>query len=131
MSELFRLKILTPERIFFEGEVDFIEYATIEGRVGIYAGHEPMTELLSPGVLYIHNGDMVKKAALHAGFAKISADKVDIMAQIAEWPEEIDKNRAEEAKIRAERRISDAKYNRDRAELALRRAIARIETIEN
>lgn len=123
------VKITTPERTFFEGEAEFIQFASAEGPVGIYPGHEAVTMLLSPGVLHIRNGESDRKAAMHAGFAVVMPDSVTVLAQIAEWPEEIDRNRAEEARIRAERRIQeDGSTIRD--ELALRRALARIEALK-
>ena len=126
MDELFDLKIITPDRVFYEGKVSFVSFTTVEGEVGIYAGHQAMTMLLSPGVLHIEEPTGEKKAALHAGFVEVTPDVVSVLAQIAEWPEEIDQNRAEEARIRAERAIREDGSNL-REELALRRAIARIE----
>ncbi len=126
MSEFFTLKIITPERLFYEGQASFVEFRTEEGDVGVLPGHEAMTYLLSPGVLKIHEEGGMRKAALHTGFAEIMPDEIRILAQIAEWPEEIDKNRAEEARIRAERAIREDGSN-FREELALRKAIARIE----
>ncbi len=130
MAEAFALKIITPERTFYKGEATFVEFTSENGEVGVYKHHEPMTMLLSPGVLTIHEEGGIKKAALHAGFAEITDDAVYILAQIAEWPEEIDRNRAEQAKIRAERRLQENGSNR-LDELALRRAIARIEALKN
>ena len=126
MDELFDLKIITPDRVFYEGKVSFVSFTTVEGEVGIYAGHQAMTMLLSPGVLHIEEQTGEKKAALHAGFVEVTPDVVSVLAQIAEWPEEIDQNRAEEARIRAERAIREDGSNL-REELALRRALARIE----
>lgn len=130
MDELFDLRIITPERIFYSGKVRFVEFTASEGKVGIYKGHEAMTMLLSPGVLVIHEENAVKKAAMHTGFAEVTEDSVNVLAQLAEWPEEIDRNRAEEARIRAERAIREDGSN-IREELALRKAIARIEALEN
>ena len=130
MDELFDLKIITPERVFYEGRVSYTAFTTVEGQVGIYAGHEALTMLISPGVLHIVTPEGEKKAALHSGFAEVTPTSVNVLAQIAEWPEEIDKNRAEEARIRAERRIREDGSS-IRAEMALRRAIARIEALEN
>ncbi len=126
MDELFELKIITPERVFYEGKVSYTSFTTMEGEVGIYAGHEPMTMLLYPGVLSIHEESGVKKAALHAGFVEVTPESVNVLAQIAEWPEEIDRNRAEEARIRAERALREDGSTL-REEMALRKAIARIE----
>lgn len=129
MDELFELKIITPERVFYEGKVSYTSFTTMEGEVGIYAGHEPMTMLLYPGVLSIHEESGVKKAALHAGFVEVTPESVNVLAQIAEWPEEIDRNRAEEARIRAERALREDGSTL-REEMALRKAIARIEAVK-
>ncbi|MBO4411257.1 MAG: ATP synthase F1 subunit epsilon [Lachnospiraceae bacterium] len=130
MSDFFTLKIITPERLFYEGQVTMAEFTTEEGNVGVLKGHEAMTYLIAPGVLRIHEESGIKKAALHVGFAEILPDEVRILAQIAEWPDEIDLNRANEAKIRAERAIREDGSTLQE-ELALRRAIARIETLKD
>ena len=129
MAEKFRLQIITPERIFYEGEVPFIEIKTTEGPMGIYKNHVPTTLILSPGVLKIYEDEGVKRAALHTGFVERQQEKIVVMAEIAEWPEEIDVKRAEEARIRAERRIKDDSQDDSvaRAEIALRKALARLE----
>lgn len=132
-SRNFTLKIITPDRIFFEEEVSMVEFNTVEGEVGIYKDHLPMTMIIAPGILTITKGDEVKEAALHAGFTEVLPDKVTILAEIIEWPSEIDVTRAEEAKSRAEERIKEHAPGTDlnRAELALKRAVARIETVKN
>lgn len=128
-KKYFRLQIMTPERIFFDGQADFVEMTTSEGEIGIYRNHVPTTCILMPGPLRIYDGDQERTAAVHAGFVEILQDRVRILAEIAEWPEEIDVNRAEEARIRAERRLKsdDPDANLARAEIALRRALTRIE----
>ncbi|MDE6846320.1 MAG: ATP synthase F1 subunit epsilon [Lachnospiraceae bacterium] len=127
----FTLKIITPDRVFFEEEVSMVEFNTVEGEVGIYKDHLPMTMIIAPGILTITRGDEVREAALHAGFTEVLPDKVTILAEIIEWPAEIDVTRAEEAKSRAEERIKEHDPGTDlnRAELALKRAVARIETV--
>lgn len=125
-DKTFRLKIIAPERIFYEDDVAFVEFRTTEGDIGIYPGHIALTSIVAPGVIKIHtpSGD-IKEAALLDGFAEILADQVMILAEAVEWPEEIDVNRAKEAQIRAERRIKNEDGDMDRAELALKRAIVR------
>lgn len=125
----FRLEIIAPDRIFYSGEVDMVEYNTSEGEVGIYANHIPMTQIIAPGELIITESESSQKhAALHTGFVEIEGDKVTILTEAVEWPEDIDVKRAEEAKIRAERRLSNTSGERDilRAELALKRALLRL-----
>ncbi|MCQ2541989.1 MAG: ATP synthase F1 subunit epsilon [Lachnospiraceae bacterium] len=128
----FKLKIITPERVFYEGDVTMVEFNTIEGQIGILKKHVPTTVIVSPGVLTITEEEGVKMAALHAGFAEILQEEVTILAELVEWPDEIDSNRAEEARIRAERRIAanDDGTDLDRAEIALKKAIARISAIK-
>lgn len=128
----FTLKIITPDRVFYEEEVSMVEFNTIEGEVGIYKDHIPMTMIIAPGILTITNGEEVSEAALHAGFAEVLPDQVTILAEIIEWSAEIDLERAEEAKERAEERIKEHAPGTDmrRAELSLKRAVARIEAVK-
>ena len=129
----FDLRIITPDRIFYEGTVEMVEFNTTEGEIGIYKKHIPMTVIVKPGILTISedNDGEPKEAALHAGFAEILPDKVTIMAEIVEWPAEIDSERAEQAKERAMDRLQNKTTETDiaRAETALQRAIARIEVL--
>lgn len=127
----FELKIITPDRTFYEGEASMVEFNTTEGQIGVYKKHIPMTVIVKPGVLKI-TGDEVLKAALHSGFVQILQDKVIILAEIIEWPDEIDKARAEAAKDRANKLIAEHASTTDivRAETALQRAIARISVLK-
>lgn len=126
------LKIITPDRIFYEGMVSAVEFNTTEGEIGVLPGHVPMTVIVKPGILVIDEGEQEKKAALHAGFAEILQDQVTILAEIIEWPEEIDAERAEEAKHRAQERLQSRTPETDvaRAETALLRALARITVLK-
>ena len=91
-----------------------------------------MTVIVKPGILTITEAEETKVAALHAGFAEILPDQVTIMAEIIEWPAEIDQDRAEHAKERAEERLHGKAPGTDvaRAETALQRAVARIEVLK-
>lgn len=128
MADLFKLQIITPERRFYEGEAHMVELTTTEGDIGVYRNHIPLTAVIAPGVLKIHEEGGVKEAALMSGFLEILPEKIVIMAEVAEWPDEIDAGRAEEAKIRAERRLKEQSGEIDvmRAELALKRALIRL-----
>ncbi len=132
MAEVFTLKIITPERIFYEGEVEMVEFNTTEGEIGILKKHVPTTVIVSPGVMTITESDGSKKAALHAGFAEILPESVTILAELVEWPEEIDEERAESAGARARERIAarDVNLDLDRAEAALKRSITRINALK-
>lgn len=128
-ERFFDLEIITPDRIFWKGQASMLELTTTEGQVGIYKRHIPMTMIIAPGIMTIHLEGENKEAAVHAGFIEILPEKITVMAEVAEWPEEIDVNRAKEAEARAERRIQahDPSINMSRAELALKRALVRLE----
>ena len=125
----FKIKIICPDRVFYEGEAEMVEFTASEGDIGIYKNHIPLTTAIKPGILTITDDQGGRKAAVHAGFAEVLGDSVTILAEVAEWPDEIDVNRAEEARIRAERRLAEkaSNTNMKRAELALARSVARIE----
>ena len=129
----FELKIITPDRVFYEGTIDMLEMNTTEGEIGVLPGHIPMTVIIKPGVakIYETNGE-TKGAAMHAGFVEILPDKVTVLAEIAEWPGEIDIARAEAARARAEARLQEKNPEMDmaRAEIALLRALARISVLK-
>lgn len=128
-GNLFQVEIITPDRIFYTGESDFIEFTTANGEIGVYKHHIPMTTVLAPGIVTLHKGDEERRAAVHAGFAEILGEKVTLLAELAEWPDEIDISRAEEAKARAEARLANhtAEIDVKRAEYALRKALIRID----
>ena len=127
-SRKFQVEIITPERVFYTGEATMIEFTSVEGDMGVYKDHIPLTTVLAPGIVTITEEEGQKKAAVHSGFAQILGDKVTLLAEIAEWPDEIDGDRAEAARRRAEERLAAKAENLDvaRAELALRRALVRI-----
>ena len=128
-DKYFELEIITPDRVFWKGQASMLELNTSEGQVGIYKRHIPMTMILAPGIMTIHLEGENKEAAVHAGFIEILPDKISVMAEIAEWPEEIDENRAKEAEQRAERRLQthDPRIDTSRAEVALKKALVRLE----
>ena len=125
----FALKIICPDHIFYEGDATMVEFTTTEGNVGIFAKHIPMVNVIAPGKLSIHSEDgSVKTCALHSGFAEILQDEVTILADSCEYSDEIDVNRAKEAKERAQKRLSQKDgIDVARAELALRRALVRLD----
>ena len=130
--EQFKLRIITPDRVFYEGDIEMVEFNTTEGEVGVLPGHIPMTVVIKPGILTITEAEETKEAALHSGFAEILPEGVVILAEVVEWPSEIDEGRAEAARQRAEERIRNHTPETDiaRAETALQRAIARISVLK-
>lgn len=132
-EKLFDLEIISPDRIFYRGRAFMVELNTSEGEIGVYKNHIPLTTILRPGIVVITEAEGKREAAIHAGFMEILPEKVTILAEEAEWPDEIDLNRAQEAKVRAERRIqtNDPNINLARAQIALRKALVRIELADH
>lgn len=127
-NNLFELKIIEPDGMFFEGEGEFLEFTSVEGQMGVYKNHIPLTTILEPCVVKIHANGEKKKAAVLGGFIEIQKERITILAEDANWPEEIDVERAKAAKQRAEERLNQKEAGLDvvRAEAALKRAVARI-----
>ncbi|MCR4437122.1 MAG: F0F1 ATP synthase subunit epsilon [Clostridiales bacterium] len=128
MASTFNLEIVTPERKFFSGDVEMVILKTPEGEMGILKEHMPMVVAVDIGPIQIKKDGKWMQAVLTEGFMEVKQDKTVILTDTAEWPEEIDVNRAEQAKKRAEerlqRQISEIEFIRSRAALA--RAMARL-----
>ena len=100
----FNLQIIAVDRVFFEGEVDKIILKGTEGELAVLPHHTPLTTTLAEGEIKIFLEDKTKKSAsLMGGFVKIGKDKTVILTEAAEWPGEIDVDRALAAKERAEK----------------------------
>lgn len=128
MADTMKLQVITPDRQFYDGDTTMVELTTAEGNIGIYPNHIPLTAMVAPGIMKIHEEGTTREAALHSGFITIMPDLVTILAETVEWPDEIDYGRAEESKKRAERRLASAVGDIDllRAELALKRSLVRL-----
>ncbi len=128
MASTFKLEIVTPERLFFSGDVETVVLKTPLGEIGILPGHIPLVAAVAVGPLRIKKDGEWVEAVLTEGFMEIKQDKTIILTDTAEWPDEIDENRAEAARVRAEERlhqqISQIEYIRSQA--ALSRAMARL-----
>ncbi|MBP2027977.1 F-type H+-transporting ATPase subunit epsilon [Acetoanaerobium pronyense] len=124
----FNLQIVTPDKLFFDEEVEMIVVRTTEGDVGILKNHTNYVAPLDIGVLKIKKNGSFKEATLAEGFIQVDKEKATIVTEAAEWPMDIDIERAKKAKERAEaiinRKISNLEM--DMAEVKLRKAINRI-----
>lgn len=123
----FRLKIVTPKGIYKETDIEMLNLKTLAGQIGILANHIPLASGIEISKMnYIQNGQRYY-FAIAGGFVYVNEDETTIIANAIEAPDEIDLERAEQAKHRAEKRIADA-HDVDivRAEVALRKALNRI-----
>ena len=128
MAKEFNLKITTCDRSFYSGPCESIVLPAIDGEHGVRADHEPMvTAIVSGECRFTANGKQ-NIIAVGQGFAEIKPEQVEVIVDTAEYPEEIDARRAEEAKIRAEEAMrqkqSILEYNHSQA--ALSRAMTRL-----
>ena len=123
-----KLKIITHERIVFEGEADEIVIQTKTGQLGILKDRLPVTTVLDIGVTKIKQGETYKYFATMGGVFQFKDNVATILTDVCEDGKDIDVTRANAAKNRAEARLADsaAKINTQRAQAALARALARL-----
>lgn len=126
---VFKLRVLTPEKIFFEGETEQLIAKTTSGYVGILKGHAPYVASIVPSEMKIKIGSEFRSAAISDGVVKVSEDNaVTVLTSAVEWSDEIDIARAERSKARAEKQLKaeTSRTEFDLAERQLKRAINRI-----
>jgi F-type H+-transporting ATPase subunit epsilon len=126
----FELEIVTPVRRLWSGTVEHVRAPGSEGGFGVLSGHHPLLTSLGTGALRFREpGSQERTAAISGGFAEVLRDKVTILAETAELPEEIDVARAEAARDRARRRLTrpiSPDVDVARAQAALIRALNRL-----
>jgi len=125
----FKLKIITPEKIFYDGEAAQLIAKTAAGNIGILAGHTPYVANIVPSPLKIsENGTDFRVAAVSSGVVKVENNVVTVVTTAVEWAEDIDVARAQLSKERAERELAAKAGDKEfrHAEQRLKRAINRI-----
>ncbi|KXG76266.1 F0F1 ATP synthase subunit epsilon [Thermotalea metallivorans] len=128
MASTFQLEIVTPDRKFYEDQVDMVIVRSTEGDLGIMKNHMSLVSPLAIGVIKIKKNGEYREAACAGGFIQVKQDKTTIITDSAEWPEEIDVERAKKAAERAEERLKTktAEIDLIRAQAALERALNRL-----
>lgn len=135
MADSFELVIVTPERQLLRQASIEAELPGADGCLGILPGHAPLITELGIGQLTFRpasGGSEAQPLAVMRGFAEVLGDRVTVLAEVAEKPEEIDVQRAEEAKRRAEERLAsnDPDIDWDRASAQLKRSLVRLHVAE-
>jgi F-type H+-transporting ATPase subunit epsilon len=102
----FSCEILTPYRRFYSGKAESLTFVTHDGQIQILTGHESLVATVRIGQLRLVVDGNIRKAAITEGFARVKPGKVDLFVDAAEWPEEIDLERAESALGRAAKRLA-------------------------
>ena len=123
------LQIVTPDRLIVQEQVDEVEIPGSEGYFGVLPGHTPLLASLAVGELWYRKGQEKFYLSLAFGFAEVLPDRVTILARLAERAEDIDVERAELARRRAEDRLSQAKsdFDYERARVALTKSLMRLQ----
>src|SRR6188474_3094966 len=116
-----QLQIVSADRLLVNEQVDEVELPGAEGYFGVLPGHAPLLATLQVGELWYRIGQEKHYLAVAFGFAEVLPERVTVLAQIAERPEDIDVPRAEAAKKRAEERIAKPQVDSDfeRARIAM------------
>jgi F-type H+-transporting ATPase subunit epsilon len=132
MADKLNLEVITPERLVLREQVDEVVVPGLTGELGILPDHTPLISQLKTGVLSYRQGNQNRRMHVSGGFIEVASDNVSILSDVAEKPEEIDVERAQRAKERAERLLAsrDEDIDFDRAELKLQRALARLQVRE-
>ena len=128
----FLFELVTPERKVLAEEVDMILAKATDGDIGILANHSPLVTPITICQLLIKNDGKERYIAIGGGILEVSREKTVLLAETAELASEIDIQRAEEARQRAEKRLEKKPDDIDakRAEIALQKALTRIEVAE-
>lgn len=129
MDKALQLDIVTPDKVVFSDQVQYVSARGVEGEFGVLPGHFQLLSALDIGCLHYTTLEGDKKCAfVGGGFAEVLNDKVTILAESSELAEDIDQARAMQARERAEKRLESRTedINVDRAQASLHRAIARI-----
>ena len=124
----FNLKVITPNGMFFDGEVEMLNVKIAEGYVGILKDHVPLVSTVQISRMEIKTAEGRKVVAISNGVIHVAKNGTKIITNAAEYKEDIDVKRAEASKVRAEERLNSKDENIDikRAEVSLHRAVNRI-----
>ena len=129
----FPLEILTPEHLFFSDPVEALTFTADDGEWTILKGHASMIVVLRPGALKIKQNGQWREAINSEGYMEVSPHGVILFAQTCEWPEDVDRKRAERARLQAQEALrqshSQAQFRANQIMLA--RAMARLRNSRN
>ena len=133
LPDSIELVVVTPERQLLRETVVEVTIPGLEGELGVLPGHAPLMTELGIGELTYRTATSSQQTSLAVvrGFAEVLPDRVTVLAETAERAEEIDVNRAEAARARAEKRLAsnDTNIDWDRAIVALQRAVIRVQIV--
>jgi F-type H+-transporting ATPase subunit epsilon len=128
MANTLQVDIVTPYRSLFSGRVDMVTLPGSLGQMGILPGHAPLLSTLDIGEIILHIGNNSQFVAVGGGVVEVRPDKVTILADTAETPEDIDAARAQDALARAQQLLATnpPPHERPLIEAAVRRSSLRL-----
>lgn len=122
------VELVSPERILFSGEAEMVACRTGGGEIAFLTGHVPFLGSLGTAVVRVHReGGEVVRAAVHGGFVEVKDNRVILLSDVAELPDQVDAERARRSLEDAERRVREGGEGAEDAEAQLRRAQVRLE----
>ncbi len=129
MADKINLEVITPEKLVLRESVDEVIVPGLDGELGILPSHTPLISQLKTGILSYRQANDKKQMHVSGGFVEVLPDRVSVLSDVAERPEDIDLERAQRARERAERQLASKGDDVDfsSAELELQRALTRIQ----
>jgi len=131
MTGKLTLRVITPDRIALDAQVDAVRVPALDGSMGFLPRHAPLVAALDNGLLSWREDGKEQQLFVSGGFVEVRADTVRVVSEAGERPEKIDLERAREAEARARQRLDEGRLSGSgvdlaRAQLALARAQARL-----
>jgi len=134
MADTLQLDIITPERGLLSEAVDAVTLPGLGGELGILPGHTPLISQLQTGVLSYTQGQTTRRLHVSGGFVEVSSERVAVLAELAERPEEIDAARARTERDQAEKLLNAATGSEDdlaRARTQFDRSVVRLQLADS
>lgn len=132
MSRNFFVEMITPERVFYKDYIDSLVVETMDGILGVLAGHIPLVTALKPGAVRFLSDNKWLEAYVSEGFMEVRPDKTIILAQMIEWPDEIEENKVKREIERAQEVMRQNKslreYQLSKAQLTRAFAMLRVKS---
>ena len=128
MENTLQLEVVTPDKQVVSQAVDYVSAPCVEGEFGVLPNHVNLLSALATGDLRFNADGKIRHVFISGGFAEVSDNTVTVLAEAAELAEDINQDRAQASKDRAEKRLAETaeKVDISRAEASLQRAVTRL-----
>lgn len=133
MAAQIQLEVVSPERLLVSEAVDMVTVPALGGEIGVLPGHAPLISQLRTGILGYTQGGAVRRLHVSEGFVEVASDRVSVLAEVAERPEEVDSTRAKQEREQAEGVLKSLRSTPEEtaaAQIELDRAVTRLELLQ-